>query len=154
MAVTINVKIGVSPATYTSLKKLAAFSSDPTDFGAVVTKLVDYWYDGAPAEPEPTPAEPKEFGQLWRSPRGDFFPIGLQLRAHYLGKTYSAKVTNSGIEFAGRTFDSPSAAAIAVKEAAGKSGSGANTNGWDFWEMLEPKTGQWGSIAALKKSRK
>jgi hypothetical protein len=157
--VAITYKIGVSQATYKSLKKLAALSDDPTDLGAMVTKLVDYWHNGAPSESELPPAEPKEFvqllpGQAWRSPRGDLFLIGLQLRAQYLGNTYSAQVTINGIDFAGKTYDSPSAAAIAVKEATGKSGAGANTNGWDFWEMPDSKTGQWVSIATLKAGQK
>jgi hypothetical protein len=155
----LTFKIGVSASTYTSLKKLAALSNDPSDLGAVVSKLVDYWHNGTPADAiapasEPKGSESKGFGQLWRSPRGDFFPIGLQLRALYLGKTYAAKVTVNGIEFAGKTYDSPSAAAIAVKEAAGKTGAAANTNGWEFWEMMEPATGQWASISALKAAAK
>lgn len=148
------IDVPIPKATHASLMKFAALSDDPTNIGAVVTKLVklvgEYLHNDTPSQPEPPPTDFKEFGQAWRSPRGDFFPIGRQLRAQYLGKVYLAEVTIKGIDFAGKTYDSPSAAAIAVKESTGKSGSAANTNGWEFWEMLEPKTGQWGSIAKLK----
>lgn len=153
------IDVPIPKATYKSLQKLAALSNDPTNLGSMVTKLVDYWHNGAQSEPESPSVESKEFvqflpGQAWRSPRGDLFLIGLQLRAQYLGKDYSAQVTIDGIDFAGKTYDSPSAAAIAVKKAAGKSGAGANTNGWDFWEMLDSKTDRWVSISALKVDKK
>ena len=69
-------------------------------------------------------------------------------------KTYSAKVTPEGIEYDGRTYNNPSAAAIAVKNSAGTKGESAATNGWDFWEIFSTQTRQWGPISSLRKAKK
>src|SRR5438552_4622106 len=151
--VTFEVKVSLPFKTHQALQKLAALTG--SDMGGVIAKLVDYWQEATPQSPaETSPLGMPSLVQLWRSPRGEMFPIGLELRAVYMGKKYSAKVTSKGIEFNDQTYDSPSAAAIAVKEAAGKRGAGANTNGWEFWEMWESKSKQWLSIQALKDDKK
>lgn len=81
-----------------------------------------------------TPARPGPAAQFW-SAAGASFPLGLWLRASYLGREYYALVTPQGIEFNGRLYGSSSAAAIAVKQVAGKSGASAVTNGWYFWQL-------------------
>ena len=153
MPVRFNVEVSLPSKTYFALKKVGALTG--AEIGDVIAKFVDYWQDsnGEEAEQE-SPLGMSSLVQLWRSPRGEMFPVGLKLRAQYVGKTYNAKVTNQGIEFDGKKYDSPSAAAIAVKETAGKVGAGANTNGWQFWEMWDAKVMTWVSIQGLKDGNK
>jgi hypothetical protein len=157
--VTITRKINVSLATYAALEKIAESIGDPANVGAAVAKLVANSQSCAPTEKAPPQTEHKECvpvwpGQAWRSPSGHWFPVGLQLRAQYRGKTYAANVTINGIDFEDKTYDSPSTAAIAVTESAGMSGLSANPDGWAFWEMLNQETGQWVSIVGLRAGKK
>jgi hypothetical protein len=87
----------------------------------------------------------------WRSARGERFAVGLVLRAFYLSHQFEAMVTAAGIEFNGKMYDNPSSAGIAAKLTVGKKGPAANTNGWDFWQMLDPATKRWVSIDALRR---
>jgi len=145
--VKVDIAVSLSLQAYKTLKKIAALSEG--DMGAAIDAVVKYWEMAEPSPIAPT-APDAPFQQLWRSPRGDMFPVGLKLRADYLHKHYIAEVTTKGIECDGKTYDSPSAAAIAVKNAAGKSGSGANTNGWTFWEMFDSNSQLWIPLLSLK----
>ena len=51
---------------------------------------------------------------------------------------------------AGRIAPDRGSAGIAVKRAAGTKGRAASTNGWDFWEMLNPDSQRWVSIDILR----
>lgn len=145
--VQFEVTIKLPLHSYQTLKKIAALSGG--DMGSAVSSLVKYWETNEATAPPPI-EQPDSIHQLWRSPRGDMFPVGLELQADYLGKQYTAKVTTKGIEYNGQLFHSPSAAAIAVKQSAGKAGSAASTNGWSFWQMYDPKLKLWLPISSLK----
>jgi hypothetical protein len=148
----VNYQINVNGPTFFEIQKIAKLSGG--SMGDVVANLLTFfndWQPGSATADEKTEGSAQPgFHQLWRSARGEFLPVGLQLRALYLGKTYTATITASGIEFNGDKYDSPSSAAVAVKEAAGRSGTSASTNGWDFWTAFDPKTSQWKSLKGFK----
>jgi hypothetical protein len=73
--------------------------------------------------------------------RGERLPIGLKLRATFQGQVFHAEVTEGGISFDGTDYPSPSAAARAVKRSVGVTERGSHTNGWDFWQYLDPERG-------------
>lgn len=76
----------------------------------------------------PVHQEPKVF----KTQRGFELPVGLDLFAEYDGKHLTAKVTASGIEYNGKTYEvSPSA--FSAKKDCGASDTAASTNGWKFW---------------------
>jgi hypothetical protein len=63
-------------------------------------------------------------------------------------------VTPVGIECNGKIYSSLSRAASAVKIASGTKGKSAATNGWDFWEILNPLTKQWVPVSTLRNPNK
>jgi len=75
---------------------------------------------------------------------GDRLAVGLELRKHFKGKEYRARVTHDGILVDGFSvyFTSPSLAAMAI--------TNYNTNGWHFWEYKEPKTDTWHPLNKLR----
>ena len=145
------VQVPVRREVFERLKALAEPLVD--DASSVIERLIAHW-ESVPhgprvrhiVLPEPGPAE-------WRSARGERFPVGAQLRAKYLGHKFEAAVTAHGIEFAGKTYDNPSSAGIAAKESVGTKGKAASTNGWDFWEMLDPASKRWVSINHLRAAK-
>ena len=143
------VQVSIKTEVFESLKRLAEPLVDDTN--SVIERLINHW-ESCPPPPgmkivsiklSKPPTE-------WRSTRGERFPIGAKLRAPYLHHTFEAIVTARGIEFNGKVYANPSSAGIAAKASVGTTGSAANTNGWDFWEMLEPATGRWVSINTLR----
>lgn len=143
------VQLSVKKEVFESLQRLAEPLVDDTN--SVIERLINHW-EGRPSMPETKimsiklPQPPTE----WRSARGERFPIGAKLRARYLRHPFEAIVTTRGIEFNGKVYNNPSSAGIAAKVSVGTTGNAANTNGWDFWEMLEPATNCWVSINALR----
>lgn len=141
------VQVPVKKEVFESLKRLAEPLVD--DASSVIERLIRHWEKSPPA-PTKTASHVPGLSAEWRSARGERFPIGAKLRARYLRHTFEANVTVNGIEFNGKTYDNPSSAGIAAKESVGTVGKAASTNGWDFWEMLEPSTKRWVSIDTLR----
>jgi Restriction Enzyme Adenine Methylase Associated len=79
-----------------------------------------------------------------RSPAlAEFFSAPKRLRAIHKGKTLKAKVRRDGrIRFAGKVYDSPSAAGAAAL--------GRRCNGWRFWRY-ERAPGDWLTLNELRK---
>ncbi|MCZ6834247.1 MAG: DUF2924 domain-containing protein [Planctomycetota bacterium] len=77
--------------------------------------------------------------------RGGAIPVGSMLRAKHHGKMQSAKVTEDGIVWNGKTYLSPSDAASHVTD--------YPTNGWKWWEIQVPGEDQWKTLSNLRKSR-
>ena len=75
--------------------------------------------------------------------RGERLPVGLHLRAIFRDRRFEAVVTEDGILFDGKAYDSLSAAARAAKACAGVSEKAAQTNGWKFWEYLDVRRGNY-----------
>ena len=134
------------------------------DASAVIERLIEHWESNPPERdssptgntPPVLPAGHASLGtveqqvQIWRSSRGEAFPVGAPLRASYLGKNFEAKITPEGIEFGGEFYGNPSRAGIAAKYSIGTTGRAASTNGWDFWEILLPGTQRWVSVDVLR----
>jgi len=147
------IQIGVRQTVFHKLQKLATPLVDDTS--SVIERLIEHWEKNPPGVTASAAAKPVQTErQFWISSRGEALPVDAALRARYFGKTYPAKVTLNGIEYNGKTYNNPSAAAIAVKNTAGTKGDSAATNGWDFWEIYYPQTKQWGPISALRRAKK
>ncbi len=74
--------------------------------------------------------------------KGVRVPAGTELRATYKGQTYLARVNSGALEFSGKRFDSPSAAAMSI--------TGHPVNGWTFWKYRLPGQGRWTDLKALR----
>ena len=143
-----SMTIEIDESTFRRLQKLAVPLVDNND--TVVQRLIRHWEANPPKSSE---AAAPEKQRVWLSSRGEALPVA-PLRASYLGKMHEGKVTPAGIDYNGKTYISLSRAAIAVKNAAGTKGRSASTNGWDFWEILNPRTKQWVPTSALRKANK
>jgi hypothetical protein len=143
------VQVPVRRDVFERLKALAEPLVD--DASSVIDRLIKHWEAAAPSPRIKALAVPEQAPAVWRSARGERFPVGAQLRARYRGHEFQATVTNGGIEFSGSTYDNPSSAGIAAKESVGTPTKAASTNGWEFWEMLDPKTKNWVSIDTLRR---
>lgn len=75
--------------------------------------------------------------------KGMRFPKGTQFRAKYKGKNFLALVAGGKLKFPdGRTFDSPSKAAVSITHSA--------VNGWRFWEFKFPGSTTWRIMDSLR----
>ena len=142
------ISVSLRKDVFEKLKALAEPLVD--DATSVIERLIKHWESSRPTSAARTTAAVSQEQKFWRSARGEKLPVGAKLRAKYLRKLFEAKVTASGIEFDGNVYDNPSSAGIAAKHAVGTRGKAANTNGWAFWEMLDPESKQWVSIDALR----
>jgi hypothetical protein len=80
-------------------------------------------------------------GVHW-SVKGVRFPAGTEFRAKYKGQTYTGRVDGGVLFVDGKTYQTPSAAAVAI--------TGNPVNGWRFWECRLPGKTQWQLIEALR----
>jgi hypothetical protein len=76
--------------------------------------------------------------------KGVRFPAGTEFRGTYKGRTILGKVAGGALQVNGKSYDSPSAAAIAI--------SGNSVNGWVFWECRVPGTSSWRIIKSMRPS--
>ena len=107
---------------------------------ASLEKLLAVYESQQAAEP-PTVA-------LWSGPYGSDqpLPVGERLYGEYRRQRAEATIVARGILYAGKTYQSLSQAARAVKKQSGKIGSGAATNGRDFWKIRDAK----GNLLTIK----
>lgn len=75
--------------------------------------------------------------------KGVRLPAGTELRAIYKGRTYLARVAAGALQFDGRRFDSPSAAAMSITT--------HPVNGWTFWQCRLPGQGTWKLLTDLRR---
>jgi len=75
--------------------------------------------------------------------KGVRFHEGQQFRARHNGRLYEARVEKSALVLDGKRYDSPSAAAVSI--------TGYAVNGWNFWEFLSRRTGDWKLMASVRK---
>lgn len=71
------------------------------------------------------------------------FPAGTDFRATHKGRTYTARVSGGALVVDGKSYDSPSAAAVAI--------TGNAVNGWRFWEARLPGKSNWQLIEGLRR---
>jgi hypothetical protein len=129
---------------YEKLQKLAVLIGDES---SAVERLIAHWESAAV---QPSSALGKSEVQYWHSPTGDVLRVGEALQASDNGKIHRATVERDGIRYSGNLYDSPTAAARAVKHARGVRGSSASTNGRGFWRLRHPKTNRWVPIRELR----
>ncbi|WP_411880645.1 hypothetical protein [Polaromonas sp. YR568] len=144
------IKVPLKREVFERLKGLAEPLVD--DASSVIERLIKHWESVPHGSNTRVIAIPESL-KVWRSARGEKFPVGIKLRSKYLSHSFEATVTSGGIEFNGRTYDNPSSAGIAAKQSVGTHGNSANTNGWNFWEMQDPETLQWTSIDVLRSQK-
>jgi Protein of unknown function (DUF2924) len=72
------------------------------------------------------------------------FPVGTEFRARYKGKVHTARVAGGALVLAGRSYTSPSPAAMSI--------TGSSLNGWDFWECRLPGKTTWQLMNSLRRS--
>jgi hypothetical protein len=111
------------------------------DINAVLRRLLSE----SRSEPEP-PAAVREVNLA----RGERLPVGLRLRGIFRDRRFEAEVTEEGIVFDGKAYDSLSAAARAAKACAGASERASQANGWKFWEYLDPRSHRYEPLALLR----
>lgn len=75
--------------------------------------------------------------------KGVRFPQGTQARAKYKGQLHLAEVRDGGLMYNGKRYDSPSSAAMAVT-------NNTPVNGWTFWEVKLPGSGDWQAMKLLR----
>ncbi|MBY0264956.1 MAG: DUF2924 domain-containing protein [Burkholderiales bacterium] len=89
----------------------------------------------------PTAIAPTIDPDSWLS-KGVRFPAGTEFRAHYKGETHLARVEKGALVLAGKRYDTPSAAAMAI--------TGSPVNGWTFWECRTPGQTTWRMIKTMR----
>ena len=89
----------------------------------------------------PVASKAEMAAEVWVT-KGVEFPSGTQFRATYKGQVYYASVTEAGLVFCEESYNSPSAAAMAITE--------KPVNGWTFWECQFPDSDQWIVIKTLR----
>lgn len=141
------VNVRVQRQIFEKLQRLAVLTGDES---SAIERLISHWESAAPTNSQPRAETPTKEIQLWHSPSGDVLRVGEILQGKDAGKTHEAIVEGGGIRYKGAIYDSPSAAARAVKRARGLKGPATHTNGRDFWRLRDPKTNRWVSISALR----
>ncbi len=144
------VSIKISVPVFEKLRRLAILTGDQN---SAIERLITYWEGSnttslaphAGTEPQP---------EYWQSPTGDRLRVGEILRGTDVGKTHEALVQRDGIKYGNTVYDSPSAAACAVKHARGLKGKAASTNGRVFWRLRDAKTNRWMPISSLRPSHR
>ena len=98
------------------------------------------WIKAASVDDLPLPVGP----EINTRPVAGWTNKSVNLRAVYKGYEYTARLRPSGlIRFDGRTYDSPSAAAAAIRK--------VPTNGWWMWQ-IRGKNGEWVRLRELRAS--
>ncbi len=92
------------------------------------------------------PQKRKKTGSGGKPVLAPYITKGFAIRAKYKGRTYRARVLNSGtIRYNGKLFKSPSGAGKVIKN--------RDVNGWVFWQY-QKKPGVWAPLSELKRGHK
>jgi hypothetical protein len=142
-----NIQVSIDSDVFKRLQEIATPLVD--DVNTVIKKLINLWEEKEKKSVNPQVVdEPAE--KYWVDSRGASFLVGLKLRASYYNQKFDALITDKGISFLDKVFDSPSAAAMHAKRVAGAKSSSICTNGWKFWEYFDAKKGRWLQIDDLR----
>ncbi len=136
-------QIAISEQNY---RRLQAFARP---FEDTVDDVLERLLHSAEANPPPGPAAdrlPQPPSELITS-HGPL-PNGIQLRAIYKGRIYSAEIVNGSVVFQGTGYPSLSRAAVAVLHSTGS--KRPTENGWRFWQYYDPERNNWFSAEGLK----
>jgi len=106
---------------------------------------------GVPHGPEGLLSIPANSPYHLRVGRNVMLPIGTLLKARFKDRDYEAMVTPAGIGTIGAFYNTPTAAAVALKLALGIDRKAAQTNGWMLWTYEDPPgSGVWSPLAKLR----
>jgi hypothetical protein len=144
----------LDPVVASRLGQLAVLAGSESN---AVARLIEFWmthHGETPRVQTMGDLAAKTSTQRWRSTSGDELPVGVTLEAPYKGRTYQAVVEARGIRFAGKLYQSPSAAGRAVKESVGVTGRASQTDGRAFWGVRDPITGRVVTIGQLNPRQK
>jgi hypothetical protein len=75
--------------------------------------------------------------------KGVRFPVNTEFRVTYKGQIYTGRVHGGALVVDGKSYESPSSAAMAI--------TGSAVNGWRFWEARLPGKSSWQLIEGLRK---
>jgi hypothetical protein len=75
--------------------------------------------------------------------KGVRFATGTEFRASYKGQIYVGGVEGGALQIRGKTFSSPSAAAMSI--------TNSPVNGWRFWECRTPGQQTWQLMESLRR---
>lgn len=78
--------------------------------------------------------------------KGVRFPSGTEFRANYKGNSYHAQVKDGALHLNGKTYHSPSPAAISI--------TGNSVNGWIFWECRLPGQSIWRNLRSVNELKR
>lgn len=128
------MKTQISVPIYTQqFLELANFlrsNGDPRDPVEIVSVAIDYWLDNASWKPELL-SESNTRGHQWKNL---FLPSGTQIRMHYKGAYFYAKVDGDEIIYNGKAI-SPGSLANTI--------AGNSRNAWrDLW-ITRPEDKEW-----------
>jgi hypothetical protein len=141
------IPIHLAPATFQKVQRLSILAGSET---AAIERLIAHWEDSEAPSLQLMSTDKTAATSQWRSPTGDTLRVGERLEARDGGNTHYATVERRGINYDGTIFDSPSAAARAVKEKRGLAGNSASTNGREFWKIRDPSTNRLVPLSALR----
>lgn len=91
---------------------------------------------------EPSDEKPSEARGDGLHVKGVHMRNGLNLRKRFKGRILEAEVRGDKIYYDGKSYTSPSGAAVAA--------AGTNVNGWRFWEYFDETAGGWKSLSDLR----
>lgn len=131
------MELTISLDTYKALTLL--LNDEQDSYEEVIRRLLAA-RESAQDGREATPKLPEMAGWFGY---GVMLPVGTRLRKRLKGEEYVATVQQDGLEFEGQLHNSLSSAGTAI--------TGYNLNGWAFWEYQNLETGQWESVAKLRK---
>lgn len=98
---------------------------------------------GIKAEGGSRPSQPDGMSTKDWVTKGVRFPVGTEFRSEYKGNLITAKVDAGALMLNGKSYDSASAAAMAVTD--------SQVNGWIFWECRLPGESKWKQIKMLRR---
>lgn len=99
-------------------------------------------------EARDTPPTPAPVPQGWRG-GGVNLPASSQVRMSYSGRTHEGSIEKGAWVVEGRRYKSPSGAASGVART--KEGNPTKLDGWIYWEVLLPGSGEWVRLGELRR---
>jgi hypothetical protein len=112
-------------------------ANEATTYNDVLREIL-----GLPAKLNGAGSAPAKSDIAWIA-KGVTFPAGTEFRATYKGVQHLGIVKEGALHLNGKTFTSPSAAAVSIADSA--------VNGWNFWEAKTPGSSSWKLINHMRK---
>ena len=122
-------------------KELTALrDNEETSYNDVIRRLLDLGTSTTYDEIAPLKSDGLAFVS-----KGVRFPHGTKFRKFYKGEEYRAEIIDGELIYEGKSYSSPSKAAMAVTH--------NSVNGWIFWECQMPGKSNWIVISSLRQHK-